>query len=188
MRSTCGNNTLRLSRRSRSLPDAPPREYPHDLPGNLKLNGLRMDRVVISLAVYQLETKAAVGARVPDLIADLRPNKGIRRRAPRIEPGALHVADIAPHQISLQRNHVTLDDWKPNLERLPLRQRHHLVLWPVLGRRASPRLAALERNQRERNAKDVHVFRRQQPRLRGPACNPSAASPRPTTCSQSNWL
>jgi hypothetical protein len=96
-------------------------EHAYDLSRNLKLDGLRMDRVVIDLSVHQLEAKAAVGARMPDLIPYLWPNERVRRRAPRIESGTFDVTDIACHSVALQRNHVALDYRKPNLICLPFR-------------------------------------------------------------------
>ena len=60
------------------------------------------------------------------------------------------------------------------------------VLWRR-GRRRSA-LAALMGQERERHAEDIDVLRLEQARSPGQRHTKSAASPRPTTCSQSNWL
>ena len=54
---------------------------------------------VILVPVHFSESKTAVGARMSNLIADLRADKGGGRRAPRVKPGALHLADIAMNQV-----------------------------------------------------------------------------------------
>src|SRR5690348_5359938 len=103
---------------------------------------------------------------MPDLIANLRTNKGVRRSAPRIEFSRLDLADIARHQVALQRNDVTLDDGESNLECLSFWQRYDFVFRTVLLRCNSPWFTTLERDEREGNTKDVYVFCCQQAGLR----------------------
>src|SRR5206468_960652 len=91
----------------------------------------------------------------------LRANEGIRRRAPRIQGGFLDVADIARHEVAVQRNDVTFNYGESNFERLPLRERHYLVLWSIVWWRRLSRWAPFKRNQRKRNTKAVHIFGRQ---------------------------
>ena len=139
-------------------------QVPHNLTGDLELDGLKVRLLVIGLAVF-LEGLEPSHRGMAELVADLRLDEDRRRRVHRLQSKGFHRPHVRLDQVSLQGEGEALHHRKPYFHVLPFVQRLHMI--GRLGRRGRVLcLHTLERDDRKRDAVHVHIFRNQPPRFR----------------------